>query len=360
MLRTNVKSRRADGLILVLGVLAVSVPVEARKSDQVDELIRRGVELRRSGQDAKALEAFRSAFQIHAVPRAQAQMGFAEQALGQWVDAEKDLTAALQAKDDAWIAKNAMTIRASVATVGQHLGSLQMLGSPAGAHIKVDERDVGTLPLDAPVRVTAGEILITVSAPGYIEISRKLSVRAGGLARDVITLHAVAPPREPVAQAERSMQKEDKSAAPISENNVANADVPPVRPSPGGGGESPAHAAPGHGLSTTQSWAIGVGALGVATAGVGTVFAAQALSRNRDSRSGCQGDLCDPAGSELRRQALAAGNKATVSFAVAGVLVAGGVVLFVVGRSSAAAPRTLAISPVASPDSFALVGTTRF
>jgi len=150
------------GVVLAIGISAMQARVRA--ADQADELIRRGVELRKNGQDAQALEAFRAAYQAQPTPRAQAQMGFAEQALGKWVDAERDVKAALENPKDPWIAKNTKTLRAALETVQQHLGNLQVLGSPRGARVKVDERDVGTVPFETPVRVKAGEIVKQVAA----------------------------------------------------------------------------------------------------------------------------------------------------------------------------------------------------
>src|SRR5436305_10715834 len=143
--------------------------------------------------DDVALEAVRAGYGARPTARAQAEMGLGERGLGRWGDAERDVSEALQSPRDPWIAKNSAALRGSLAVIRPHVGSLQVVGSPAGAHVKVDDRDVGVLPLDKAVRVTAGQIVVSVSAPGHIEVSRKVDIVAEHLAREVFTLHADVP-----------------------------------------------------------------------------------------------------------------------------------------------------------------------
>jgi hypothetical protein len=279
----------------------------------------------------------------------------AEQALGRWVDAERDLKGALAVEQDAWIARNSATLKRSLATVTEHLGSVQIVGSPAGARVVIDERDVGRLPIDGPARVPAGEVLVTVSAPGYVDISRKITVGAGSLAREVIALHAVGSTPTVVAA--------PVHVEPSAESSAAD-DKPGLSMSPatGTGGED-RDAAPseGRGMTTIQAWAIGAGALGVVAAGVGTLFALQAISKNDDSRKGCIGNVCDEPGAQARREALTAGDRATVAFVVGGVLFAGGVAAFFAARPSpGGGSSTASVVPAVGPGRLALVGTFRF
>jgi hypothetical protein len=65
--------------LVVAALLAGGAPAHA---EDADELIHKGIELRKQGQDLDALEAFRRANALTSTPRALAQMGFAEQALG--------------------------------------------------------------------------------------------------------------------------------------------------------------------------------------------------------------------------------------------------------------------------------------
>jgi hypothetical protein len=351
-LDARVLARRAD-IVVALAIMTLALPARAQKDiDAAEKLVRRGVELRKAGHDEEALEAFRSAFQTTPNPRAQAQMGLAEHALGHWVDAERNLNGALQAERDPWITKNAAALRQSLTAVGQHLGSLHITGTPPGARVVVDEREMGRLPFTAPVRVPAGEILVTVSAPGFIDISRKLTVGTGGLVRDTFTLHRVAPPERAVVAIE-PRTSENAHAAPPDQPESA----PPTETPPDDRGSKDT-ARPG--LSTAQSWAIAIGAAGVAALGVATVFTLQAISKNNASHPGCQGDTCDPVGAAYRREALTAGDRATAAFVVGGVLLSGGLVLFIMGRPSSTSSSAMRLVPVIEPGRMALVGTMRF
>lgn len=90
--------------------------------------------------------------------------------------------------------------------------------------------------------------------------------------------------------------------------------------------------------------------VGVASLGLGTVFAANALSRYDDSnRAGCAERSCPDAESlELRNAARAAGNRATWAFGVGVSGVAAGAVLFLwtPGKESAGA-EAVSVAPVA-------------
>jgi len=208
------------GLVAVLVVAAigsrapaVAAPARDRADATQDEvLLRRGVELRRQGRDEEALEIFRSAFRLRATPRAQAQMGLAEQALGHWVDADADIAAAVRAREDPWIARNMNTLLAAHGKVLQHLGQLQVLGSPAGATIQIDDRNVGALPMKAPVHVPLGEVVISVSAPGHLSITRRTTIpSASEIVRETIVLHEEA--RAPALTVEGARALRDPAGA---------------------------------------------------------------------------------------------------------------------------------------------------
>src|SRR5262245_21211542 len=64
-----------------------------------DDLVKQGVEQRRQSHDQQALELFKRAYAIDPAPRILAQIGFAEQALGVWADAETHLRTALARGD---------------------------------------------------------------------------------------------------------------------------------------------------------------------------------------------------------------------------------------------------------------------
>ena len=339
----------AARLGLLAGVIVLAAPAAARAESDSDALLRRGVELRRAGKDDQAVEKFRQAYKIRPTSRARAQVGLAEQALGQWIDAESDLLAALGNATDSWIVKNKPALSQALATVQDHLGNLQILGAPPGAIVKVDDRDVGTLPMPEPAHVNAGEVLVSVSAPGHVEIRRKLTVSPHGMLRDSFNLVAVQQQEAPAAiGVSKRPAAESESGGPPTETLART--------------EATAPADRGRRITGMQGWGIAAAAAGLATAGVAGYFASRAIARNNDSKTGCIVDACDPPSKRARLDALDAGNKATIASIVGGALVATGVVLFIAGRPSAEAGAASAfmITPAVAPDRVALIGTLRF
>ncbi|MEI8259813.1 MAG: hypothetical protein WCJ30_29465, partial [Deltaproteobacteria bacterium] len=112
--------------------------VQAQTAPNADELIRHGLEMRRRGDDPGALAEFRLAYDAGHSPRAAAQMGWAEQALGRWLDADGHVREALSATTDPWIIGRRVLLDASMAVINQHVGDLEILGGVAGALVHVD------------------------------------------------------------------------------------------------------------------------------------------------------------------------------------------------------------------------------
>jgi PEGA domain len=175
----------------VLGLVALVAHSGVLHAEDADALVRKGIELRRAGDDQKALEVFRRAADIERTPRVLAQLGLAEQAVGQWVSAESDLKAALEAKKDRWIEKNRGALNDALHIVGDHLGSIEVWGSPDGAEVLVDGAMVGTLPASGLVRVPVGKVSLLVRHPGYAEATREVDVIKGGVNRESINLHMI-------------------------------------------------------------------------------------------------------------------------------------------------------------------------
>ena len=212
-------------LLLVGVVLLTSVGVVSPAcADDADELIRRGIELRKQGRDQDALQAFQNANALASTPRALAQMGFAEQALGRWVDADEHLNAAARTAGDSWIVKNRQVLESSLATIRKHLGDIEILGEPKGAEVRVDGRSQGTLPLGRRVRAAVGTISVEVRAPGYLPVVRPVVIPAEELVRETIVLQpmtpaaapAIAPAIAPAAGAEQPVES-DRGEAPGAE-----------------------------------------------------------------------------------------------------------------------------------------------
>jgi len=171
-------------------VLAISLLTTSARAQTPDAeaLIREGVEARRERRDADALRLFSRAHDLTHSPRALAQVGLAEQALGRWLEAEGHLRGALDRRDDPWIARNAAPLTTALGVVAQHLGWLRIDGGVAGAEVLVDGQPIGTLPTSVALRVVAGTLALEVRAPGHVTIRREVAIPPDGEAREVVRL----------------------------------------------------------------------------------------------------------------------------------------------------------------------------
>lgn len=181
--------RLALGFTLGLALLSTQTSIaNADANADAEALIAQGIDLRRQGKDAEALEAFKRAAETHSTPRALAQIGLAQQALGQWVAAEAHLKLALDHPNNPWISRNRDTLGRSLATVAERLGSVEVQCDVVGASVTVNGVPAGTIPLAEPLRVVAGSAVLEVTATGYHPLTRNLQVSAGSLARETVTL----------------------------------------------------------------------------------------------------------------------------------------------------------------------------
>jgi hypothetical protein len=187
-------SRAIRFLMLSLTVLGTVGPNRGLAlAEDVDALIKNGIELRRQGKEHEALELFRRAALIRRTPRVVAQVALAEHALGIWADAERDLTEALTTGDkDPWINKNQSQLKEALRIIEGHLGSLEVWGEPPGTEIVVDGAVVAKLPMSTPLRLPIGEFSLTLRKEGYDKVTRLVSISKGSQVRENIVLHATA------------------------------------------------------------------------------------------------------------------------------------------------------------------------
>lgn len=322
---------------LALGLLFAPLsPSAALAADapEVEALIKKGLELRRSGKDVEALAAFQEAYAKGKSSRARAQVALAQQALGSWVEAEANLLGALEAKDE-WIEARRAALGTALTEIQKRLGSLELLGGAPGAKVSLNGEPVGSFPLPGPVRVVAGTVAIEVTGDGYLPLQRSVVVPAGGLARESLKL----------ARAAGSAVASNPSPSP---SPVASASP---SPSPTGGATSPAPsdspataaASVSSGRPAYRTWglvALGVGAVGLGTGVTGLIIregqasrynSAECLPNNGKTREQNCGDA--------RSSAASAQSIATVGFIAGGVgLAASAVLLFILDSEPEAAP----------------------
>lgn len=163
--------------------------------------------MRRIGKDAEALPKFEKAYGKSKNAKHLAQMGLCLQAVGRWSEAEEALSTALQEGSNAWIKSNRDVIKDSLETVKQHVGSLELGGSPEGASVVIDGRAMGTLPLSAPLRLNEGPLVLEVRAPNHRPERQELVIHGGQFRRLQVDLRSeavVVPGFKPTAEREAS------------------------------------------------------------------------------------------------------------------------------------------------------------
>lgn len=165
-------------ILLLLTVLWIPALAEA----QTEPEWQRGVELRRQGQDAAALEVFAALHARTASPASLAQVALAEQALGRWGAAALHLDAAL-ARPDAWVTERRGALAQARDEITRHVGQLEVLVSRAGLTVEVDGTAVGTSPLPGPVPATEGTVVVRLREAGRVVGERRVTVQPGALSR---------------------------------------------------------------------------------------------------------------------------------------------------------------------------------
>jgi tetratricopeptide (TPR) repeat protein len=165
--------------------------------DGEDALIRKGLELRQTQQDEAALQEFRRAWALSKSGRALAQIALAEQALGRWLEAEEHLGQALKREGESWIAHNSKLLNQAMFAIQGHLGWLELSGESRVGWVRINGRQVATLPLTAPLRVPAGSVALEVQVTGYLPILRVVVVPARGLAREPLVFVSSGVPPKP-------------------------------------------------------------------------------------------------------------------------------------------------------------------
>lgn len=155
----------------------------AAGSTEEEEDIRQGVAMRRAGRDVDAAPFFQRAYDRARSPRAAAQLGLCEQALGRWVLAERHVREALASASDPWVARTRATLESAVSVAEQHLGTIELVGGTDGAEVFFDGELVGSLPTARSLRWVTGTIRVELRLRGAPSIVRTVELGAGAIER---------------------------------------------------------------------------------------------------------------------------------------------------------------------------------
>lgn len=320
-------------------VLLVMLPKLASADPCVDG-VRDGVALRRAGRDAEALALFRAVAERCPQPRVRVQLAWAEQAVGRWIDAERDLRAALATRDDAWVEQRRARLEQDLLRIRDHLGQLQVTGGVAGAEVLLDGAVVATLPMTEPVPAVVGAARVELRREGYYPVRRDVTITAGVVAREEVQMRPepAAPPVVPVI----TPPAPPSLAAPPAAVAASSPRLAPRRVQP-----DPAW--------RSVAWASTVTAAALAASTVGALVVRQVRFDDFQRDPGCFVDLgtgapsggtaCADAHDDVR----AASAAAIITGVAAGAFAAGAVVAWVRSRRASSADSVVAWSCLPSP-----------
>lgn len=171
-----------------------SAEAAAHADARAEALLEQGVELRRLGKDQEALTVLEEAVALQPQSaRARVHLAAAHQALGHWLEADGLLRELLQEPEDPYVQRHRATLERAAEFASQHLGSLIVDGSPAGAAVLASGRPLGSLPFSEAVRLPIGSYQLDVSRDGYYPVRRPITVAPGALLREAVELTPLAP-----------------------------------------------------------------------------------------------------------------------------------------------------------------------
>jgi hypothetical protein len=144
------------------------------------------------------------------------------------------------------------------------------------------------------------------------------------------------------------LEPQPSPATPAQTESPPAASAPPASPEP------TTASSPGHGMSTQQLLALGVGGVGVVGLGLGGVFAVLSESAWNQAKTDCGGSTSQcrdvPSGQSDRSSALTEATVSTVGFIAGGALLAtGAVLLFTGAKHGADSSARLIVTPSVAP-----------
>lgn len=281
-------TRQRLRVAIVAAVIAMSTfaqPANASDapSDEPSEAaIQRGIRLRKAGDDTGALPEFQAGYQLAHTPRAAAQLGLVEQALGHWDDAEVHLTEAIRTTGDSWVEKNRAALQKSLAVAKDHVGTLQVTGEPEGAEVYVNGRRRGQIPMSAPISVIAGDVDVEVRASGYRRAAQKVTIAAFAYRPLVIRLERLEGASASAVDAGAAAGKDQHGTGGTAATGADLAVRSDVEPPPAASAVAPSAPVATKDERRGSVWPIvgwSVAGAGVATAAVGVVEALAGQSK---------------------------------------------------------------------------------
>jgi tetratricopeptide (TPR) repeat protein len=311
-------------IAVLLSLSAIAAP--SRADDDPKEVARahyaRGLELAAQGLYEGALEQFNAAYAKSPHYAVLYNIGQAQIALGRPIEAIEALTKYLRDGQEQVPLSRRQQVEAQVALLEAKLAELTITTDRPGALITIDGREVGRTPLYQPVRLAAGTHVVTVAVDGLAPITQTVVAREAE--RQTLTLVV---PAAVTAAAPAAVAAPPIAAAPAYL-------LPPPR-------------------RDLRKWAYAAAAAGVAAGGAALGVYLWNRGRYEDWQAANQSLQRLTPGSaayyeeamanNARADSLTTANHVIAGLAVAGgVLIAGGVGLYLVDRAQRRAEANVA------------------
>jgi hypothetical protein len=175
--------------LLLAVAVAVSLaiptgPVSAEPSSDADraaagQAFEEGVKSFDAADYEAALEAFERAYALEPHYGLLYNIGVTQLKLGRTLEAHRSLRMYLSEGGDAIGAARRRTVEQRLQELATQVGSIRLEGGPAGASVRIDGRDAGTLPLEDPLDVLVGARRVEVSAEGFEDWDTQVDVEPG-------------------------------------------------------------------------------------------------------------------------------------------------------------------------------------
>ena len=263
-----------------------------------------------------------------------AQIALAHQALGDWLQANLKLQAAL-GTEDPWIERNRRLLDGALVGIRARLGKVLVTVTQKGAEVRLNGRLVGTTPLTTPAYATPGTVILKVEAAGYMPVTRALNVAAGSVRKETVNLLRKPPSAAPPSAAPPSAAP--TSAAPTSPAPTSAVAPTAAPPSPADLATTEERRSPPDNDSGVAPWVgwtlLGGAALGLGTGVAGIVVRNDRINAYNDPACLADGRTRDENCGGLLDEADTASLWATVAFATGGALAVGAVITLLLSDS---------------------------
>lgn len=221
--------------------------------------------------------------------------------------------------------------REAVAPLVSHLTIRLAETAPLETTVEFGDSVLTSASLDTALPIDPGHFVVRARAPGRAETTFEVDAKPGASVELVVAPGAALP------------------AVP----------QPPAASGPAPAATPPEDTGPQRTVTPMRIVALSVGGAGVVAWIASGIFTARAVSKNRESNeNGCEGNVCDAVGKELRLDARAAGNAATATLVVGSALVGTGVALWFLGAPKERSVQ-VGLAPAAGGAHFAIRGVLR-